>query len=163
VIDEARFIDFDVTLKASGGPVKFGDTKEGCMGIRVAGTMKVDAKPTGGHIVNSNGQTDRDAWGKQAAWVDYYGPVDGRIVGIAAMNHPDSFRHPTYWHVRTYGLFAANPFGWHHFKGSDQYDGSLSLAKGESIKLCYRFLFHSGDHEAGRVAQAYEAYATEPR
>jgi len=73
---EARWIDFDVTLKAVDRAVKFGDTKEGTFGVRVAGTMKVDAKQ-GGRIVNSEGQTDGGAWGKAAAWVDYHGPVDG--------------------------------------------------------------------------------------
>ncbi len=156
-----RWIDFDITLKAANGPVKFGDTKEGCMGVRVAGTMKVDAK-LGGEIVNSEGQTDQEAWGKRAAWVDYHGPVDGKTVGIAIFNHPRSFRFPTYWHVRTYGLFAANPFGWHDFQRSPDYDGSYTLQPGESITLRYRFLFHEGDEKEGRVAQAFEAYAKQP-
>jgi len=159
---DTRRIDYDVTVKATGGPVKFGDTKEGSMGVRVAGTMKVDAK-LGGRIVNSEGQTDGEAWGKRAAWVDYHGPVDGQTVGVAILNHPDSFRFPTYWHVRTYGLFAANPFGWHNFKGSDEYDGSYTLAPGESFTLRYRFLFHKGDEKDGKVAEAFSAYAEQSR
>ncbi len=66
---QTRWIDFDITLRAIDRPVKFGDTKEGTMGVRVAGTMKVDAKQ-GGKIVNSEGQTDGEAWGKPAAWVE---------------------------------------------------------------------------------------------
>ena len=160
---DSRWIDFDVTLKATGGPVQLGDTKEGCMAIRVAGTMKVDADKKlnpnwGGHIVNSEGLTDRDAWGKRASWVDYYGPIDGETVGIAILNHPSSFRFPTYWHVRTYGLFAANPFGLHHFEGSDEIDGSHTIESGKSISLAYRFLFHRGDAKAGKVAEVFSAY-----
>ena len=34
-----RYIDFDITLRAGGEPVKFGDTKEGTFGVRVAETM----------------------------------------------------------------------------------------------------------------------------
>jgi hypothetical protein len=153
-----RRIDFDITLKAANGPVKFGDTKEGTMGLRIAQTMNVDTK-LGGRIVNSDGQTDLAAWGKQAAWVDYYGPVDGQTVGIAILNHPSSFRFPTYWHVRTYGLFTANPFGWHDFKGSDKVDGSFTIAAGKSITLRYRILFHKGDEKAAKIAEAYAAYA----
>jgi hypothetical protein len=158
---QSRWIDYDVTVKALDQPVKFGDTKEGTMGVRVAGKMKVDAK-LGGKIVNSEGQTDKEAWGKRAAWVDYHGPVDGQTVGIAILNHPDSFRFPTYWHVRTYGLFAANPFGWHHFKGSDDYDGSCTLAPGKTMTLRYRFLLHRGDEEMGKVAEGFAAYAKQP-
>ncbi len=156
---DTRVIDFDITLKATDGPVKFGDTKEGTMSIRVAGTMKETAK-MGGQIVNSNGQTSKDAWGKQAAWVDYHGPVDGQTVGIAILNHPSSFRFPTYWHVRTYGLFTANPFGLRNFKGP-KFDGSYTIAQRESITLRYRFLFHKGDEKVGKVAEAFEAYAKE--
>jgi len=155
---DSRWIDFDITLKATDGPVKFGDTKEGTMGIRVAGTMKVDSN-LGGHLVNSRGQTDGETWGKQAEWVDYYGPVDGKTVGVAILNHPTSFRFPTYWHVRTYGLFAANPFGLHHFKGSNSVDGSHTLPAGESITFRYRLLFHTGDVKTGKVAEAFAAYA----
>ena len=66
---QTRRIDFDITLEAGAKPVTFRDTQEGTMGIRVAGTMKVDAG-LGGTIVNSKGQTDKQAWGKPAEWVD---------------------------------------------------------------------------------------------
>lgn len=155
---DARWIDFDIAIKASEGPVKFGDTKEGTMGVRVAGTMKVDAKK-GGRIVNSEGQTDGAAWGKPAAWVDYHGPVDGQTVGIAILNHPSSCRFPTCWHVRTYGLFAANPFGLHDFTGSKEVDGSHTVSAGETMVFRYRVLLHRGDEKSGKVAEAFAAYA----
>jgi len=157
---ENRMIDFDITIRALHEPVKFGDTKEGTFGVRVAGTMKVDAK-LGGRIVNSKGQVDKAAWGKPAAWVDYHGPVDGQTVGIAILNHPSSFRFPTYWHVRTYGLFAANPFGLHNFKGSKDVDGSYTIPPGESITLRYRLVLHKGDEKAGHIAEAFAEYAKE--
>jgi len=158
---QRRWIDFDITIKASAGQVKFGDTKEGCMGVRVPGSMKVDAKQ-GGQLINSHGQTDKEAWGKAAEWVDYHGPVGGETLGIAMMNHPSSFRFPTYWHVRTYGLFAANPFGLSNFKGRGN-DGSHTLSPGETMTLRYRILFHRGDEESGKVAEAYSAYANEAK
>lgn len=154
---DSRWIDFDITLKATEGPVTFGDTKEGTMGVRIAESVKVDAKK-GGKIVNSEGLTDAEAWGKQAAWVDYYGPVGDQVVGIAFMNHPTSFRFPTYWHVRTYGLFAANPFGVKDFTRSEGADGSYTIPAGESIRLKYRLFFHKGDEKEGKVAAAYKVF-----
>jgi hypothetical protein len=154
-----RWVDFQVVVTASEGPVTFGDTKEGSFGVRVAGSMDVTAGK-GGKIVNSEGQTDLAAWGQRAAWVDYSGPVDGETVGIAILNHPTSFRFPTYWHVRPYGLFAANPFGLRDFKGSDQFDGSHVMNKGESFTLKHRVLFHVGDAHQAAVAEAYAAYAS---
>ena len=114
---DARWIDFDIAIKATDGAVTFGDTKEGTFGLRVAESISVDAH-RGGKIINSRGEVDAAAWGQAAPWVDYHGPVDGQTVGIAILNHPSSFRFPTYWHVRPYGLFAANPFGWHDFPGA---------------------------------------------
>jgi hypothetical protein len=155
---DVRWMDFDIALKAAYGPVTFGDTKEGTFGVRVAETMRVDAK-TGGRIVNSLGQTDQAAWGRQASWVDYHGPVGGQTMGIAILNHPSSFRFPTFWHVRTYGLFAANPFGRKEFPGGGKRDGTYTLPEGQSITLRYRVWLHQGDEKQGRVAEAYSSYS----
>jgi hypothetical protein len=152
-----RAVDFTVQLKATDGPVVFGDTKEGTFGIRVAGTMKVDAGQ-GGTVVSSDGLQNSDAWGKPAAWVDYYGPVRDKTVGIAILNHPSSFGFPTRWHVRTYGLFAANPFGVHHFTGGEPTDG-VRLEKGETLTLKYRVLLHQGTTAQAEIAKAFASYA----
>lgn len=156
---DSRWIDAVCTIRATEDKdVVFGDTKEGSFGVRVAGTMKVDSKP-GGTIVNSEGQTDKDAWGKAASWVDYHGPIEGETLGIAILNHPDSFRYPTYWHVRTYGLFAANPFGLSDFKVGKK--GTHTLKQGDTMTLRHRVIFHKGDEKDAAVAKAFEAYAKE--
>ncbi|HEY1601567.1 MAG TPA: PmoA family protein [Pirellulales bacterium] len=163
--DETRSIDFDIAIKASEGPVLFGDTKEGSMGLRVPTALDA-AKLTGkrGEIVTSEGARDGAAWGKQAAWVDYHGSIGDDAVGIAILNHPSSFRFPTYWHVRDYGLFAANPFGLHDFhKSEDKHEGDYTLPAGETMTLRYRFVFHRGDEKGGKIAEAFQAYSKEPR
>ena len=159
--DASRWIDFDVTVKATDGPVVFGDTKEGTFGIRVAEPIRVDADQ-GGKFVNSRNQVNADAWGKPAEWIDYHGPLDGQTVGIAVMNHPGSFRYPTFWHVRPYGLLAANPFGVHDFSNGKKSGGEKTLAPGESLRLRYRVLLHKGDERQGRVAEAFSAYSRVP-
>jgi len=122
----------------------------------------VDAKQ-GGKIVNSRKQVNGAAWGKPAPWVDYHGPVDGQTVGIAIFNHPSSFRYPTYWHVRTYGLFAANPFGLTDFSGGKLTGGAHTISSGKSMSLRYRVFLHRGDEEEGNVAKAFSAYSKEVR
>ena len=153
-----RILDFDVTVRAIEGPLVFGDTKEGSFGIRVASSMDVDRKK-GGRIVNSRGETDAAAWGRPAEWVDYSGPVGGRTVGITVLNHPSSFRHPTHWHVRTYGLFAANPFGLRDFSGEQSKGGSYTVPAGQSITLRYRVVFHEGEAASAPPEAAYREYA----
>jgi len=153
----SRWIDFDITLTAAADEVTFGDTKEGSFGLRIAETMRTDRK-LGGKIITSEGLTDAEAWGKPAAWVDYHGPVQGETLGIAILNHPSSFRYPSHWHVRTYGLFAANPWGLGDFTGGKQ-DGAHTLKKGESVTLRYRVVFHPGDEKAGKIAERFAEYS----
>jgi hypothetical protein len=155
---DARWIDFDIMLRASQGPVTFGDAKDGAFGLRVADSLRVDSQ-RGGQIVNSLGQTNAAAWGKRADWVDYHGPLDGETVGIAIFDHPSSFRHPTGWHVRTYGLFAANPFAQQGFSGKGGKSVPYTLPPGRALMLRYRVFLHRGDDKQGKVAEAFANYA----
>jgi hypothetical protein len=159
--NERRVIDFDVLLKATDGDVHFGDTKEGSFGVRVAGTMKVDAK-LGGVITSADGETDSDAWGKKSKWVDYSGPVDDETVGITIHDHPSSFGYPCHWHVRTYGLFAANPFGVFHFTGGKKTNG-IVLKDGSEMRLNYRVVLHSGGLDAEVAEKDNADFANDPR
>jgi hypothetical protein len=160
-VANGRLLDFTIAIRASEGELTFGDTKEGSFGIRVAGTMKVTAG-LGARIVNARGETDDEAWGKQAEWCDYCGPVNGDTVGVAILDHPTSFRHPTYWHVRTYGLFAVNPFGLHDYMGGPEDRGSHTVPEGETLTFKYRVFIHEGDTDHARVADVYAAYADPP-
>jgi sugar phosphate isomerase/epimerase len=157
--EEGRLMDFEITIHASHGKVVMGDTKEGSMAIRLAPTMRLKGKVGKGHIVNSEGHRDDETWGKRAAWCDYYGPVDGEIVGVAIFDHPDNPRHPTWWHVRNYGLFAANPFGIHNFERKPKGVGDITIPAGESLTFKYRFYFHRGNTERADVAEYYRDYA----
>jgi hypothetical protein len=160
---EPRFLDFEITIHASQGELKLGDTKEGTMAIRLAETMrlapnKFNAGQPTGHIVNSEGARDNQTWGKRARWVDYHGPIENRILGVAIFDHPQNPRHPTWWHVRDYGLFAANPFGIHDFEKKPAGTGDLVVPAGEKVTFRYRFCIHSGDEKEARIAERYQDY-----
>jgi hypothetical protein len=155
----SHMIDVDIDLIAVHGPVDLADMKDAGVYIRVPDSMTVD-RGMGGTIINSNGERDAAAWSRHASWVDYHGPVDGEHLGIAILNHPTSFRHPTAWHVRTYGLFCANPFGLKQMNPSAQ-SGAVTLGAGEKLSLRHRFIFHVGDEQQAGIAAAYEAYAAE--
>lgn len=157
---DERVFDFEITIHASEGALTLGDTKEGTMAIRLAETMRLKGPVGQGHIVNSAGVRDGETWGKRADWCDYYGPVDGKVVGVAIFDHPENPRHPTWWHVRDYGLFAANPFGQHEFeKLTDKSAGNLTIPAGGNVTFRYRFYLHAGDDQQAKVAQKYREYA----
>ncbi|MGB8168267.1 MAG: PmoA family protein [Chthoniobacteraceae bacterium] len=172
-VKDGRLLDFEITIKAGDKEVVFGDDKDGTMAIRVAETMRVEkGKAKGektaakgeGHIVTSEGKKDGDAWGTKAAWCDYYGPVEGKTVGVAMFDNPANPRFPTWWHVRTYGLFAANPFGQAQFeKLADKEAGAFKIAPGQSATFRYRFYFHEGDAEQAKVAEHYRDYTAKTK
>ncbi len=156
---DGQMMDFEVTIHASEGELVFGDTKEGSMAIRLASSMRLKGAVGKGHIINSEGVTDGDTWGKRAKWCDYYGPVEGQVVGVAIFDHPDNPRHPTWWHVRDYGLFAVNPFGIHDFENKPAGTGDFKIPAGQSVTFKYRFYFHKGDQIQGKVAEHYSQYS----
>lgn len=178
-------MDYDTELQAGAAPVVFGDKRDGGLLVRVAGTMKVESEKGEqgkGTILNSRGNRNEAAWGKQAEWTDYFGPdATGKTVGIAMFDHPTNLRFPTHWHARTYGLMTANRFGTEHFKGNYNdhktlscrpngtncpacatHSGDYTLAAGASLKLRNRFFFHHGDSQSARVAEQYRAYTDDP-
>lgn len=169
-VPHGRLLDYEVTLHAPADTaVTFGDTKEGTMAVRLAEWMTVARTVNGksvesqGHILSSAGERDAAAWGKRADWVDYFAPRKGKIHGVAIFDHPENPRHPTWWHVRDYGLFAANPFGRHDFESlADQPKaGEFVLPAGGAVSFRYRFYFHEGDTAASDVAGRYHEYAAD--
>jgi len=160
-----RSIDFDINLRALE-KVKFGDTKEGTFALRLAAGLegpqpKSPASPKRtGKMVNSEGkQGEKEVWGKRAAWVDYFGELDGEKLGIAILDHPQNPRHPTYWHSRSYGLFAANIFGEHDFYNDKSRDGSMTLEPGQPLRFRYRVVIHPGDYQSAGIDKLYNEYS----
>ncbi|MFZ9745789.1 MAG: PmoA family protein [Opitutaceae bacterium] len=161
-------LDYDVRLLATHGPVTLGDTEEGTMAVRVNEALRVahgkgaTKRPGTGRLVNAQGDAGVPAWGKRAAWASYNGPLpDGRVIGVALLEHPGNFRHPTWWHARDYGLLSANPFGRHDFeKLKDQPTaGDHVIPAGGELTLRYRLVFHRGDERAAGLAAEFAAYA----
>ena len=153
-------IDMSILFRADKD-VKFGDTKEGgIISVRVATSMDGDK---GGLITNSfGGVTEAETWGKQAQWCDYSGPVNGRTVGITVFDNPNNFRHPTYWHVRDYGLMTANPFALSSYENDTSVDGSHIMKACQPFLFNYRLFVHDGDAGSAKVAEQYHGYVNPP-
>ena len=152
----SRSIDCEFIVRADHRPVEFGDTKEGTFALRLA--PELDA-PTGTMVNSEGGHGEAQIWGRRANWVDVDGVIDGHTLGVAIFDHPKSFRHPTYWHARGYGLLAANPFGLRDFYHDPHQDGSYTIPVGDSIEFRYRVLIHDGNYQQGHVAEKYAEYA----
>ena len=153
-------IDFSIDLTARQTEVVFEDIEEGVFAIRVAdclreGDSNVRLKPgqplpkesvsgTGRYFSSNGDETAKNVWGKRARWVALQGIRKDKVVGVAILNHPASINYPTYWHVRSYGLFSANPLGQGDFQRQSKYKKNLvqplRLTLKQGQKVHFRFL-----------------------
>jgi methane monooxygenase PmoA-like len=160
--EDRRLLDYELSLTPEEGEVHYGDTKEGgLLSVRVATSMDGNK---GGRIQNSEGGVgEKECWGRPARWCDYSGPVQGRTVGIAVLDHPSNFRSPVRWHARDYGLMTTNCFGTSTFEGeSGGTRGEYRQKPEETLRFRYRVLIHHGGAEEGAVAETWNAFAREP-
>jgi hypothetical protein len=156
-----RVIDRTTTWTAADKPVTFKDTKEGAFGIRVARALdhpqkgaevlvgqnggnetvkRVEAPGvTTGNYIGSDGKTGEAVWGTRGPWMGLTGTIDGKPVTVAILDHPSNHGHPTYWHARGYGLFAANPLGRQGYDPT-QPPASLTLQPGQAVTFQHRIL-----------------------
>lgn len=169
-----RVIDYQIVARAIE-TVKFGDTHEGSFGVRVAAWLEepapkyipkasdsqqrpVEPKRTG-VISDSQGRvTEAQVRGKRANWADYSGEFQDEKAGIAIFDHPSNPRHPTYWHTRGYGMFAANIFAVQDLGEDKEHNGSITLQPGEDLRFVYRVVIHPGDAGSAGVARMYDAW-----
>ncbi len=154
-----RAVDLVTRLRPAGARVTFGDTKEGTFALRVHPALRVEGAIATGRLVDSEGREGRAAWGRRARWIDAHGTIDGAAVGVAIFDHPDNPRHPTWWHARTYGLLAANPFGRHDFEGAPDGAGDLVLEPGDELVLRYRVVLHGAGWDRARLDAAWAEWA----
>lgn len=161
----ARSIDYRVTVIASDRDIEFADSKEGSFAVRVHPQLQMETVPelrvkkVDATIENEKGLQGKAAWGKRAKWVKYSGAIDGEPASVVIFDHPQNLRHPTTWHTRGYGLFAANPFGLHHFEGKPLGKGKHELKQGERLTLRYQAIFFSVVPTRVEIEKRYEKFA----
>ncbi len=154
-----RSIDWQISLTASDAPLRFGDTKEGTMAIRMQGKLRLEGSIAAGTAMNSAGQHGKIIWGKRARWVAYSAPTGQGKHGLALLDHPRNPGHPCHWHARAYGLLAANPFGVSQFQGRRKRGPGVTLRKGSTLTFRYRFLFFSGKANAATLDRNWLEFA----
>ena len=133
------------------------------MAIRTDARLRVKGPVATGTLVNEHGVRNGASWGKRSGWLLCTGDLGGEAgpASIAILQHPQSFRYPTWWHAREYGLIGANPFGEHAFTKSGAGSGDLLLEAGDSIRLRYRFLFAERSLDSEEVNRRADQFANE--
>lgn len=160
--DDSRGIDFTEEYTPASGEVTFEDTKEaGLVAVRL--TKSISDNPTITTAAGVHGQgmsAEKQAWGKAADWCDESGEVNGKEYGVAVLDDPRNPLHPTRWHVRAYGLLAANPFGLSYFdKGATKHVGDFKMEPGKTVTFRYRVIVHEGSANQAQIGKDYEAFS----
>lgn len=145
-------LDFDITME-----MLMDVTIEKTNHSLFSGRMDPDlAVINGGTMINAEGATgEKGTFGERSAWIDYHGLRMGKTEGMAILQHPSNEWYPAPWFTRDYGFFSPTPMYW------PENDKNIVLKKGETIKLRYRVLVHSGDHNEAGIAGEFEKYKSE--
>jgi len=176
-----RSITRTTTWTAADRPVTFNDTKEGAFGIRVARELdmpskqatrlvgsdgKPEAKPrvdnskTTGNYLASDGTDGEAVWGTRGPWMALRGTINEEAVTVVILDHPSNHGHPTYWHARGYGLFAANPFGRQGYDPKQQ-PVTFTLEPGATMIFRHQILVLNGHPGREDLRKAFAAFAAE--
>ncbi len=178
---DQRVIDRLTTLTATRNRVAFGDTKEGMLGLRVARALEgpstepevftdasghatrvpvLDNTGVNGVYTGSEGKRGDAVWGTRNRWVALSGRVGAEDLVLVLMDHPQNPGFPTFWHARSYGLFAANPFGAKAFSnGKERID--FGLDPGAQARFRHRLAILSGPFSAERAEAAWRQFVAE--
>lgn len=174
-----RSIDRITRLQALDERVAMTDNKEGMLGLRVARALEIPSKkpevftdaagrPTtvatmdnagvNGDYLTSEGKTGDAAWGTRGKWCALSAKMGEEPVTVLILDHPSNPGHPTYWHARGYGLFAANNLGQAALSNGKE-TLNFALAPREAATFRYRVLILS--EPAGQAAfdKAWQEFA----
>jgi hypothetical protein len=175
-----RIIDRITTLTALDKEVLFKDNKEGMLGLRVARQLeqpsnkpelftdasgkvtnvpRMDNEGVSGLYRSSEGLEGDAVWGTRGQWVSLSGSIGSEPISITMMDHPRNVGHPTYWHARGYGLFAANNLGQKALSNGKE-ELNFKLAPGKSVTFRHRIVIHSGERPTDeQLKAAYQKFS----
>jgi hypothetical protein len=167
-----------LTAADGAGDISMKDNKEGMLGLRVIRALEDPAEKSGefrdetgavkrmrdmdttgvtGKYLSSEGKVGGEVWGTRGTWTKLSGTLDGKPLTVAILDHPKNPGHPTYWHARGYGLYAANPLGQKEFsKGQETLD--FSIPAGQRATFSYRVLLLDADPTAEQMETYYKEW-----
>ncbi|MDP4223237.1 MAG: PmoA family protein [Bacteroidota bacterium] len=116
--------------------------------------MAVDLSvKNGGTMMNAEGlRSESGTFGRNSAWIDYYGKRGDFYEGLAIIQHPSNPWYPSQWFTRDYGFMSPTPLYW------PENDKETFLQKGTELVLRYRVLVHSGTTADADIAGQFEKY-----
>jgi hypothetical protein len=125
-------------------------TNHSLFSARMAADLSVK---NGGTMINAEGvKSEKDTFGKNSPWIDYYGKRGEATEGLAIMQHPSNPWYPSPWFTRDYGFMSPTPMYW------PQNGTNTPMKKGTTLVLRYRVLVHAGTTAEADIAGQFEKY-----
>ena len=104
-----------------------------------------------GHLQHNAVLSEKET---KRGFADYCGEPEGiGPMGVTVFDCSKNERHPTAWHIRAYGLFAANNL---YFKGG------FDIPAGTSVTYRFRILFRRRAMEHRELSDRYVMYTLNP-
>ena len=136
---------------ASASPLVLAEYRYGGMGFRGHREWK-DKKNA--FFLTSEGRDRGNGNATRARWCHVGGSVEGRLAGIAILDHPGNFRSPQPMRIN-----PDDPF----FNFAPTQAGRFEIAPGRPFVSRYRFVVSDGPAEAAEIDRLWRDYADPPR
>lgn len=142
-------IDAEITMEMLID-VHIKKTNHSFFSVRMASDLSVQ---NGGTMINAEGaKGEKDTFGKNSPWMDYFGKRGNATEGLVIMQHPSNPWYPSPWFTRDYGFMSPTPMYW------PQNGDETFMQKGSVLVLRYRVLVHSGTSAEANIAGEFERY-----
>jgi hypothetical protein len=161
---DASLVDLESRQTCAGSkPLKINKYHYGGLGLRgnrqwfdptAKGNDPPDPSKSGASdFLTSEGKTRRDGNHTRPRWVDLSGRIDGKLAGVAILDHPGNFRFP-----QPVRLHPNKPY----FCFAPMVLGEFSIEPGQTYVSRYRILAHDGPAETAAIEHAWHDYAEPP-
>jgi hypothetical protein len=142
-------IDAEITMEILMD-VHIRKTNHSLFSARMAADLSVK---NGGTMINAEGlKGEKDTFGKNSPWIDYFGKRGNAIEGLVIMQHPSNPWYPSPWFTRDYGFMSPTPMYW------PENGEEIFMKKGTTLLLRYRVLVHAGTNTEADIAGQFEKY-----
>jgi hypothetical protein len=157
--DGSRGIDFKLRFTPTEGDVTFfaGAKDTGLCPVRLLPSITREPE-----LVNSAGGKGQEQCDmKPADWCDESGQINGKVYGVAILDHPENPRHPPLWHARRGARLSTDIFS---LQTGDQVkdpkgSGNFTIKSGQAATFRYRMVIHTGNAAAAALPEKYKDYA----
>jgi hypothetical protein len=150
--DKPYFV-FDIVATqecASASPLILEEYRYGGMGMRGNREWKDKSKVS---FLTADGKTRLDGNATRSRWCHIGGSVDGKLVGIAVLDHPSNFRAPAPLRIH-----PDDPY----FNYAPSQMGRFEIEPGKKFVLRYRYVVADGPPDTKLLERLWNDYANPP-